>query len=66
VRAATTETRATTACLACGDVLTPALERSASLRCHDCRDVAAPIRPELLGRAKRRFRLRLGLRSAAA
>lgn len=35
-------------CLACGGALAPALERFASLRCHDCRDTGAPIRPELL------------------
>jgi hypothetical protein len=38
----------TTNCLACGAPLAPPLERSASLRCHDCRDEEAPIRPELL------------------
>jgi len=31
--------------------LAPALERFASLRCHDCRDISAPIRPELLAPA---------------
>ena len=30
--------------------LSPTLERSASLRCHDCRDAAAPIRPDLVAR----------------
>jgi len=35
-------------CLACGAALAPALERFASLRCHDCRDVGAPLRADLL------------------
>ena len=45
-----------TICLACGGPLAPPLERSASLRCHDCRDTGAPIRPDLL--AVRPVRLR--------
>jgi hypothetical protein len=44
----TTEPLLTKNCLACGGPLAPPLERSASLRCHDCRDTGAPIRPELL------------------
>jgi len=44
----TTEPLTTTNCLACGGPLAPPLERSGSLRCHDCRDSGAPIRPELL------------------
>jgi hypothetical protein len=49
-------------CLSCGEELSPSLERSASLRCHDCRDLSAPIRQELLVPAtklRRRFRLRI-------
>jgi hypothetical protein len=33
-------------CLACGGVLAPTLRVSGSLRCHDCRDVNAPLRAE--------------------
>ena len=44
----TTEQGNTTICLACGEALAAALQRFASLRCHDCRDTGAPIRPELL------------------
>ena len=44
----TNEARPMSICLACGGALAPALERFASLRCHDCRDTGAPIRPELL------------------
>jgi hypothetical protein len=33
-------------CLACGGVLAPALGVSGSLRCHDCRDLNAPLREE--------------------
>jgi hypothetical protein len=61
----TNESRSISICLACGDALSPALERSASLRCHDCRDTAAPIRPELLSRMPVRLRARLRLRRAA-
>jgi hypothetical protein len=50
VLAATDVTRSTNLCLACGGTLPPALERSASLRCHDCRDAAAPIRRDLVAR----------------
>jgi len=35
-------------CLACGGVVEPALKVSGSLRCHDCRDRNAPLRPEHL------------------
>jgi len=51
-------------CLACGTALSPALVRFASLRCHDCRDVEAPLRSDLVApqkqpvRPKRRLRLR--------
>jgi hypothetical protein len=44
----TSEQGNTSICLACGEALAAALERFASLRCHDCRDTGAPIRPELL------------------
>jgi hypothetical protein len=44
-------------CLACGDPLPPALDRPGSLRCHDCRDAGAPLRPELV-EPKRRQQLR--------
>jgi hypothetical protein len=47
-------------CLACGGALPPALDRSASLRCHDCRDADAPLRPELVVTAQQ-----LKLRPAA-
>jgi hypothetical protein len=52
-------------CLACGDPLSPALERSGSLRCHDCRDAGAPLRSDLVEQQpalttprRRRWRLR--------
>jgi len=64
-RGETNEPTSTSICLACGDALSPALARSASLRCHDCRDAAAPIRPELLERVKRGLHTMLRLRSAA-
>jgi hypothetical protein len=48
VRGVTSEQGNTSICLACGEALAAALERFASLRCHDCRDTGAPIRPELL------------------
>jgi alkylhydroperoxidase family enzyme len=35
-------------CLACGARIAPALAIAASLRCHDCRDSHAPLRPELV------------------
>jgi hypothetical protein len=65
VSTATTERGSTRICLACGDALSPVLERSASLRCHDCRDTGAPIRPDLVSRMKRPLWARLGLRQAA-
>jgi hypothetical protein len=40
-------------CLACGGVLEPALKVSGSLRCHDCRDRHAPLRPEHVGQQRR-------------
>jgi hypothetical protein len=45
--------------------MSPALERSASLRCHDCRDSAAPIRGDLFARMPESLRRRLRLRQAA-
>ena len=33
-------------CLACGGELPETLRRTASLRCHDCRDMNAPLRVE--------------------
>jgi hypothetical protein len=35
-------------CLACGSDLSEPLRRSASLRCHDCRDSGAPLCRELV------------------
>jgi len=35
-------------CLSCGDDLSEPLRRSASLRCHDCRDSGAPLSRELV------------------
>jgi hypothetical protein len=35
-------------CLACGARIAPSLTLGASLRCHDCRDAHAPLRPELV------------------
>jgi alkylhydroperoxidase family enzyme len=35
-------------CLACGERMAPSLTIAASLRCHDCRDSHAPLRPELV------------------
>ena len=35
-------------CLACGRRMAPSLVLAASLRCHDCRDAHAPLRPELV------------------
>jgi len=60
-----TAPQSTSICLACGDDLSPALARSTSLRCHDCRDAGAPIRADLLARMPRPLRRRLKLRSAA-
>jgi hypothetical protein len=40
---------ADTCCLACGTSLSEALYRAGSLRCQDCRDVEAPLDPELCG-----------------
>jgi len=47
VRRVTSEQVHLSLCLACGSTVAPVLERFASLRCHDCRDTAAPILPEL-------------------
>jgi hypothetical protein len=50
-------------CLACGEPLSAALERTASLRCNDCRDADAPLCEDLVDppeplRLMRRLRLR--------
>jgi hypothetical protein len=58
----------TSTCLACGLELSLTLERSGSLRCHDCRDADAPLRSELVdeGRpAPKSRRLNRRLRRAA-
>jgi hypothetical protein len=39
-------------CLSCGDHLAEPLKRTASLRCHDCREVGEPISFELALRAR--------------
>jgi hypothetical protein len=61
----TNKPRSISICLACGDALSPALARSASLRCHDCRDAGAPIRAELVERTQGLWQRRFRLRSAA-
>jgi len=38
-------------CLACGKRLAAAFVHCASLRCADCRDANAPLRPELVKKA---------------
>ena len=43
-------------CLACGSVLPPMLRDTGSVRCHDCRDEMAPLRPELVEPAEREIR----------
>jgi hypothetical protein len=40
--------RRNSSCLACGTRMAPSLILAASLRCHDCRDAHAPLRPELV------------------
>jgi len=45
-------------CLSCGAELAETLRRTASLRCHDCRDTAAPISFELARRAQELWRAR--------
>jgi len=35
-------------CLACGSQMALCLVRTASVRCHDCRDEYAPLRAELV------------------
>jgi hypothetical protein len=35
-------------CLACGSQIAPVLVLAASPRCHDCRDIHAPLRADLL------------------
>jgi len=42
-------------CLACGDDLSEPLRRSASLRCHDCRESSAPLNRELVEPAAERL-----------
>jgi hypothetical protein len=39
-------------CLACGDELAEPLKRTASLRCHDCREAGEPISFQLALRAR--------------
>jgi hypothetical protein len=39
-------------CLACGDELPDCLRRIAALRCHDCREAAAPIQIEVVWLAR--------------
>ena len=39
-------------CLSCGSELAKPLNRTMSLRCHDCRDAGAPISFELALRAR--------------
>jgi hypothetical protein len=46
-------------CLACGCELPDSLRRTASLRCHDCRDLRSPLRMEL-ARWDQEFRLLRG------
>jgi hypothetical protein len=43
---------ATHFCLSCGVELAEPLRRTASLRCHDCREAGAPISFELALRAR--------------
>jgi hypothetical protein len=47
-------------CLACGGELPGPLRRTASLRCHDCRELNAPLRVEH-ARWERTLRLRRSL-----
>jgi hypothetical protein len=44
-------------CLACGARMADCLIRMGSPRCHDCRDVDAPLRADLVLAASRRLRL---------
>jgi hypothetical protein len=39
-------------CLSCGVELVDSLRHTASLRCHDCRDVDAPISSDFVRRAR--------------
>jgi hypothetical protein len=39
-------------CLACGTTLAKSLALAGSPRCHDCRDVDAPLRADLFARQK--------------
>ena len=54
----TTHTHNETFCLSCGGPVAPSLAYSGSPRCHDCRDVDAPIRNDLYARFKRELELR--------
>jgi hypothetical protein len=61
-------------CLSCGAELAESLRRTASLRCHECRDAGAPISFELAvrthelcrARAAQTFEAALSARRAAA
>jgi hypothetical protein len=44
-------------CLACGGRMADCLIRTASPRCHDCRDARAPLRADLVERRGRHLRL---------
>ena len=37
-------------CFACGSEMAPCLVRTASIRCHDCRDEHTPLRADLVER----------------
>ena len=45
-------------CLACGSELPESLSCGASLRCHTCRELSAPLRTDL-ARGQREFRVML-------
>ena len=64
MRWVTNTVRPNSICLACGAALAPALERFASLRCHDCRDAGAAIRQELLPHANATPAPRIRLQAA--
>jgi hypothetical protein len=44
-------------CLACGNRMADCLIRTASPRCHDCRDAHAPLRADLVEGRTRHLRL---------
>jgi hypothetical protein len=54
----TTTTHNEIFCLACGGPVASSLAYSGSPRCHDCRDVDAPISIDLYARFKRELELR--------